>query len=48
MSSNSDVVVDTTKYISYGTSTGTTIIGLSMSELAAVIGGILAVATYLT
>jgi hypothetical protein len=48
MSNNSDVVANATKYISYGTSTGTTIVGLSMSEFAAVIGVILAVATYLT
>ena len=48
MSNNSDVVANATKYISYGPSTGTTIVGLSMSEFAAVIGVILAVATYLT
>ena len=48
MSNNSDVVANATKYISSGTSTGTTIVGLSMSEFAAVIGVILAVATYLT
>ena len=48
MCNNLDVVANATKYISYGASTGTTIVGLSMSEFAAVIGVILAVATYLT